>query len=156
MTADILAFGLRGQFDGTATLRGRFSGAVTLDLARRGLSVLTREQACQTTWAAGDRQVLWVETGGAGSTHIMTGSPDGSERRVLIDLPGAYSHEYFPKVSNDGRWLVWGAAAEGHEHDRADYEIFVWEIGTPWERAVRLTSHAGNDQWPDLWVRPSH
>jgi hypothetical protein len=44
-----------------------------------------------------------------------------------MDLPGAYSHEYFPKLSNDGRWLVWGAAAEGHEHDRADYEIFVWE-----------------------------
>jgi hypothetical protein len=24
-----------------------------------------------------------------------------------------------------------GAAAAGHERDRADYEIFVWEIGTP-------------------------
>ena len=44
-----------------------------------------------------------------------------------MDLPGAYSHEYFPRVSNDGRWLVWGAAASGHEHDRADYEIFVWQ-----------------------------
>ena len=75
-------------------------------------------------------------------------------QQPTYDLPGAYSHEYFPKISNDGRWLVWGAAAEGHEHDRADYEIFVWEIGTPWERAVRLTHYPGNDQWPDLWVRP--
>jgi hypothetical protein len=85
----------------------------------------------------------------------MTGAPDGTDRHVFMDLPGPYSHEYFPRFSNDGRWLVWGAAAEGHEHDRADYEIFVWEIGTPWERAVRLTHHTGNDQWPDLWVRPS-
>ena len=49
---------------------------------------------------------------------------------------------------------IWGAAAEGHEHDRADYEIFVWRVGTPWEGATRLTYHTGNDQWPDLWVRP--
>ena len=53
---------------------------------------------------------------------------------------------------NDGRWLVWGAAASGHEHDRADYEIFVWQIGRPVSEAVRLTHHPGNDQWPDLYV----
>ena len=63
-----------------------------------------------------------------------------------------YSHEYFPRVSNDGRWLVWGAAASGHEHDRADYEIFVWQIGRPVSEAVRLTHHPGNDQWPDIHV----
>jgi Tol biopolymer transport system component len=149
-----LAFSLRGRFGGTFGLRGGFSGAVVLDLASRRLSVLTHEQACQTTWAPDDRRVLWVETGGAGGTRVMAASPDGSDRHVFMDLPGAYSHEYFPKLSGNGRWLVWGAAAEGHEHDRADYEIFLWEVGTPWERAVRLTHHAGNDQWPDLWVRP--
>ena len=132
---------------------GEFSGAVALDLASRRLTVLTREQACQTTWAPDDRHVLWIETGGAGGTRLMASSPTGSDRHVFMDLPGPYSHEYFPKLSGNGRWLVWGAAAEGHEHDRADYEIFVWEVGTPWERAVRLTHHAGNDQWPDLWVR---
>jgi Tol biopolymer transport system component len=149
-----LAFGLRGRFDGAFGLLGNFSGAVVLDLASRRLSVLTEEQACQTTWAPDDRYVLWMETGGNGGTRVMAGSPDGTDRHVFMDLPGAYSHEYFPKVSSDGRWLVWGAAAEGHEHDRADYEIFVWEIGTPWDRAVRLTYYPGNDQWPDLWVRP--
>ena len=150
-----LAFGLRGRFGGAFGLQGNFSGAVTLDLEGRRLAVLTSEQACQTTWAPDDRHVLWVETGGNGGTRIMEGAPDGTERHVFMDLPGAYSHEYFPRFSSDGRWLVWGAAAEGHEHDRADYEIFVWEVGTPWERAVRLTYHTGNDQWPDLWVRPS-
>jgi Tol biopolymer transport system component len=150
-----LAFGLRGRFGGAFGLRGNFSGAVTLDLETRRLSILTDEQACQTTWAPDDRHVLWMETGGNGGTRVMAGAPDGTDRHVFIDLPGPYSHEYFPRLSNDGRWLIWGAAAEGHEHDRADYEIFVWEVGTSWERAVRLTHHPGNDQWPDLWVRPS-
>jgi Tol biopolymer transport system component len=138
-----LAFGLRGPF----------AGAAVFDLDTRRVQPLTRVQACQTTWAPDGRSVVWVEIGGHGGTRVMIGGPDGSKRRVLMDLPGAYSHEYFPKLSNDGAWLIWGAAAEGHEHDRADYEIFLWELGTAWEAAVRLTHHVGNDQWPDLHVK---
>jgi len=149
-----LAFGLRGTFAGAFGLQGAYSGAVVFDPAARTLASLTREQACQTTWAPDGQSLLWMETGGNGGTRIMTGQPDGSGRRVFMDLPGPFSHEYFPKLSNDGRWLVWGAAAEGHEHDRADYEIFAWEVGTPFEQAIRLTHHEQNDQWPDLWVRP--
>jgi hypothetical protein len=40
------------------------------------------------------------------------------------------------------------------EHDRADYEIFLWRVGMPWGQAVQLTHHPENDQWPDLWIRP--
>src|SRR5262249_52472583 len=83
-------------------------------------------------WAPDGQRLLWMETGGNGGTRIMTGRPDGSGLGVFMDLPGERSHEYFPKLSNDGRWLVWGAAAEGHEHDRADYDIYVWQVGTPW------------------------
>jgi Tol biopolymer transport system component len=147
------AFVVRGTFSGAYGLQGAFSAAAVLDPAARALAILTREQACQTTWTPDGRGVLWMETGGNGGTRIMTGQADGAGRRVFMDLPGAYSHEYFPKLSNDGRWLIWGATAEGHEQDRADYEIFVWELGTPWDHAIRLTHHPGNDQWPDLWVR---
>jgi hypothetical protein len=147
-----LTFGLRGTFRGAFGLQGPFSGAVVLDPATRTLVVLTREQACEPTWSRDGRLVLWMETGGRGGTRIMASPGDARGRHVFMDLPGLYSHEYFPKLANDGRWLTWGAAAEGHEHDRADYEIFMWEVGTPWDAASRLTFHAGNDQWPDLWI----
>lgn len=149
-----LAFPLRGQFSGVLGLQGPFSGAAVYDLRRPALALLTREQACQTTWAPDGQSLLWMETGGNGGTRIMTGRPDGGGRQVFMDLPGPRSHEYFPKLSNDGRWLVWGAAAEGHEHDRADYEIFVWRVGSPVSEAIQLTHHPGNDNWPDIWVRP--
>ena len=48
--------------------------------------------------------------------------------------------------------LVFGAAREGHEHDTADYEIFLWRIGEPSEKAARVSFHSGNDQWPDVYV----
>ncbi len=148
-----LAFVLRGRFSGAHGLRGAFSGAAVFELNPRRLVLLTTEQACQTTWAPDGQQVVWMETGGIGGTRVMTGRPDGTARHVFMDLPGAYSHEYFPKLSNDGRWLIWGAAAEGHEQDQANYEIFLWEVGTPWETVIRLTDHPDNSSWPDLWVR---
>lgn len=113
---------------------------------------LTEGQVCQTTWVPATDDLLWVEPEGNGGTRIARGAADGSRREVLMDLAGDRSHEYFPKLSQDGRWLTWGATAEGHEHDRADYEIYVWQLGTDWSEAVRITHHTGNDQWPDLWV----
>ena len=41
-----------------------------------------------------------------------------------------------------------GASAKGHEHDIADYEIFLWQVGTPWESAMRLSRNPANDRWP--------
>jgi len=39
-----------------------------------------------------------------------------------------------------------------HEHDQADYEIFVWAIGSSAETVERMTFHTGNDNWPDMYL----
>jgi Tol biopolymer transport system component len=136
------------------TIRGFYDGVAVYDRAQRHLTRMATEQACQIAWRPDGEMLVWIEVGGHGGTRVMAGRPDGTGRHVFMDLPGAYAHQYFPSFSNDGRWFIWGAAAEGHEHDRADYEIFVWEVDTPWDQAIRLTYHPGNDNWPDLWVRP--
>jgi Tol biopolymer transport system component len=134
------------------TVRSRqYGGVAVVDLATRAVARLSPGQACQLTWVPGSEALLWIDTQGNGGTQVVTGGP-GRPGSAFMDLPGAYSHEYFPRVSNDGRWLAWGAAASGHEHDRADYEIFVWPIGRPVSEALRLTHHPGNDQWPDVHV----
>jgi hypothetical protein len=131
--------------------------------ARRGVGILSlsdrtftrvspNPSACEISWIGRTGRVIWVEASGHGGTRVMHTPAPGAAAEVLIDLPGAYSHEYFPQVTPDGQWLIWGAAAEGHEHDRADYEIFVWRIGTPPESARRLTFSGSNDQWPDLRI----
>ena len=142
----------------TVTVRRRAQRVGVLDAGRHTYAFISDPRACHITWVPGEDRVLWVSGEGHGGTRIMHGQPGTVGGEVLIDLPGERSHEYFPRVTRDangGTWLVWGATAEGHEHDRADYEIFVWQIGTPWDSALRITHSAGNDQWPDLFVATS-
>ena len=93
--------------------------------------------------------------GGEQHNAIWRVDAPGAPPARWLDLTGNYSHEYFPKVSGDGRVLVLGASAGGHEHDVADYEIFLWEIGAPADAAIRLTYHTGNDCWPDIYLSPA-
>jgi hypothetical protein len=73
----------------------------------------------------------------------------------FMDLPGRRSHEYFPKLSSDGKWLVWGITQRGHDHDIADYEVYFWEVGSAPDSAARLTFHSANDRWPDVYLDQS-
>ena len=107
---------------------------------------------CQLAFVPGGQWLVLVEDGGKMKNRICRAARDGTGVETLLDMPGEWSHEYFPRVSNDGALLAFGAAREGHEHDTADYEIFLWRIGTAPEKAARVSFHTGNDQWPDVWV----
>ncbi|MDB4982563.1 MAG: hypothetical protein JWM82_3315 [Myxococcales bacterium] len=78
--------------------------------------------------------------------------PAAADPTGLLDLPGKRSHEFFPRLSSDGKWMVFGAAKGGGLHDAEDFEIYLWEVGTTPKAAVRLTFDAANDRWPDLFV----
>lgn len=109
---------------------------------------------CQLTWSPKADYVYWVdEKGGRMKNRILRLDLPGKEHKVWLDLPGKYSHEYFPKVSNTGDYMVLGASAGGHAHDSADYEMFLWRIGSPAQSAVRLSYHTGNDNWPDIYLK---
>ncbi|HWA73473.1 MAG TPA: hypothetical protein VG937_14105 [Polyangiaceae bacterium] len=115
---------------------------------------------CQINWTPDGKDIYWVNpTGNGGSEVFRMPIKDGRPEKELsddelkfMDLPGRRSHEYFPKLSADGKWLVWGITQRGHDHDTADYEIYLWEVGSPKDSAVRLTHHSGNDRWPDLFL----
>jgi Tol biopolymer transport system component len=118
-------------------------------------------EGCQINWTPSGDEVYWVHpTGNGGSRVLHLPIADGKASKsdadldaiTLIDIPGRRSHEYFPQLSADGRWLVWAATQRGHDHDIADYEIYLWEVGTPPETAARLTWHSGNDRWPDIFI----
>jgi Tol biopolymer transport system component len=115
---------------------------------------------CQINWMPDKSTVYWVNPTGNGGSEVFhmalqEGKPAkefSSDELRFMDLPGRRSHEYFPELSADGKWMVWGATQRGHDHDTADYEIYLWEVGTPPESAVRLTHHSANDRWPDIFI----
>jgi hypothetical protein len=141
------------------TLRGSKRETGVWDLSKK---TWTRTgEGCQINWAPSGDEIYWVHPTGNGGSRIlhlpMAGGKhtkdDGDlDAITLIDLPGRRSHEYFPEMSADGKWLVWGATQRGHDHDIADYEIHLWQIGTDPAKAARLTFHSGNDRWPDIFI----
>jgi Tol biopolymer transport system component len=125
-------------------------------------------KGCEINWFPSSERVIRVNEGhGNGGTEILAfdidenGKPTdpvsgvfGVPKKVkFMDLPGRRSHEYFPHLSNDGEWMVWGASRGGHQHDTEDYDLFIWKLGTDKKKDfVRLTFHTGNDRWPTLYV----
>lgn len=143
------------------TLRGSQRETGVLDLKTR--KWFTSGGGCQFSFFPGTDRVIRVNQTGNGGTQIFAFDvkEDGTHGKIsgnkidgkdirFMDLPGRRSHEYFPKLSQDGKYLVWGATQKGHDHDIADYEIFVWKVGDGMDKAVRLTYHSGNDRWPDI------
>ena len=71
---------------------------------------------------------------------------------------GEQAYVYFPMVSNGRQLLAFGASTGEHDHERADYEVFVAAVdpatlelrGPP----LRYTSHPGSDRYPDVWAAP--
>jgi hypothetical protein len=115
---------------------------------------------CQVNWTPDGSAIYWMNPTGNGGSEVFRmpmkdGKPvkefDDDELRFM-DLPGRRSHEYFPQFSSDGKWMVWGITQRGHDHDIVDYEIYLWQIGSPPDSAVRLTHHSGNDRWPDIFI----
>jgi hypothetical protein len=83
---------------------------------------------------------------------------DGEDMQDLLLGSGPFSHTYFPRVSADEKWLIFGGCPpDQHDHDTSDYEIFLvplvdWKAsGTP----ARLTFNTRTDRWPDLWLAPA-
>ena len=132
-----------------ATWRGSRRMTVIID---NDDSVQPVGKGCQLIWAPGDQFVYWIDDGGLMRNRVYRQAPGEGAPQAWLDLPAPYSHEYFPKLSQDGHYLVLGASAGGHEHDVADYEIFLWPTRAPSDQAVRLTFHSGNDNWPDIYI----
>lgn len=132
------------------TLRGRERMTAVIEQNR----LVRLGGGCQAAWGPGDKYLYLVGDGGRLGNTIYRIDRAGGEWKEWLDLAEPFSHEYFPRVSNDGNYLVLGGSTGGHEHDIADYEIFLWEIGSPPEDAVRVSFNTANDCWPDLYVYP--
>ena len=111
---------------------------------------------CELTWSSDGKALFQVTRGGRDQgLRIVQVNQESLLPTTLIDLEGEFSHEYWPKQSFNGEYIVFGSSrgVQDHEHDTKDYEIFLWKMGSDPTKATRLTFHTGNDNWPDIYVR---
>ena len=140
------------------TLRGSMRATGIYDLQAK--TWLKTGAGCQVNWHPSGQSIYWVNPSGNGGSEVFSiplveGKPSKEyayEEMRFIDIPGRQSHEYFPQMHRDGKVLIWAATARGHDHDIANYDIYLWQIGTPVEEATRFTFHSGNDRWPDVYM----
>ncbi len=144
-----LVFTARQNAIGTNT--GHWGTAIDTSGSHRGVL-----NGCELAWSSDGRRLYQVNPGSPdGSLHIVSVDPDTLEHQTLINLTGEFTHEYWPKDSSNGQYMVFGASRgkHHHEHDTQDYEIFLWKIGSDPSKATRMTFHTGNDNWPDVFIR---
>jgi len=130
---------------------GHWGTALNFDGAHKAV-----HEGCELRWNSDGQSLFQVAKGGtANGLRIASVNQDTLELTTLIDLDGEFSHEYWPNESNDGKYMVFGASRgkKHHEHDVADYEVFLWKVGSDPAKATRLTFHTGNENWPDVFIR---
>jgi hypothetical protein len=128
------------------------------------------------TWFPDGASVVWVNPSGKGLAEIVRAplekpapaAKEGEEQEEaeegdkaeeakdkgpakLVDLAGKRSRESAPRLSPDGKWLVFAAAIGSAEPDLEDSELYLWELGSS-ESPTRLTFHSASDRSPDIFV----
>ncbi len=107
---------------------------------------------CQVNWTPDYRRLYYVDHLPGKDNAFFLVDPVSFERELWFNHASPFNHEYFPKATPGMDYLIFGASAGGHEHDVADYEIFMWKVGQKMDDTFRLTWHTGNDCWPDIWL----
>ena len=112
---------------------------------------------CQVMWTGRSPgqmpEALWVDAPGRLKHAFYGAAAREGPRQLVFDPASEWSHEYFPQTAlvETDLWLVYGASTGGHEHDQADYEIFLKRLDSS-DEPLRMTWHTGNDCWPDIFV----
>jgi len=117
-------------------------------------------QGKQIEWAPDGASVYWTDAAGKefgriAREPVVAGMPADErdpDKLLLVDLAGKRSREGFPRLANDGKWLVFASAVGNLENDLEDYELFLWEVGSSSTSATRLTFNTANDRWPDIFI----
>ena len=100
---------------------------------------------CMSQYSPDGLKLVWIY---GGIHEIYIGILDGNRKTVFEDSIPGRPHCYFPKWSNDGRYIVF-AASPSADRNISDYEIYIKPVQGG--KAVRLTFHEATDTWPDIF-----
>lgn len=103
------------------------------------------DYGCQPQYHPDGSAIVWISNG---VHELWIGGTDGEDKRIFEDSIPGRPHNYFPRWSNDGRYVVFAASPEFDWE--SDYEIFLKPFDSG--EAIRLTHDPAPDSWPDLFI----
>jgi|LSQX01.3.fsa_nt_gb hypothetical protein len=115
-------------------------------------AVLKTTAGCEPGMAADGRTMYWVN----GPKDFRVWDPQTDTEQEMLGTPPVepFNYTYFPTVTRDNKWLMYGASPSQHDHTTSDYEVYLHRLDN-WKPAgepVRLTFNSGTDRWPFLWL----
>lgn len=139
----------------TVSPDGRFAALITdmpsrwhtwiVDL-RDGTMQMVGE-GCEPRWHANGQSVVWVGARLKDRCGISQYNVESKRSTVLQDADRPWGHEYFPWISRDGKYLLWGACQWWqHSHDDSNYQIFWRDLSTG--AVHRVTHDEFTNRWP--------
>jgi MYXO-CTERM domain-containing protein len=66
-----------------------------------------------------------------------------------------WGHEYNPRVSTDGKWIVYMTSTGCHDGYVCDYEVFLHKVGAGPGDRQRVTESPTFDGYPEMYVGPA-
>jgi hypothetical protein len=113
---------------------------------------IKRMGGCEPAFSSDGRYIYWVQ----GPRDFRVWDSKSNKERTLLGKPPVkrWNYTYFPRVSSDNRWIVYGASPNQHNHSSSDYEIFLQELKNwrPVGKPIRLSRDKRTDRWGELWA----
>jgi uncharacterized protein (TIRG00374 family) len=102
---------------------------------------------CEPGWFP-NNNLFWIKRSGANAgSGIMHYDLIKNKNSILKDDGGPFGHEYFPSLTDDGKFLLYSASPESqHDHNTSNYQIYVYELSSG--ETYRLTYDKYNNRWP--------
>ncbi len=109
-------------------------------------------RACESSWWDNDSKLVYINKSTAQSkSGIYSLYLSSNEKVVVQDGGEPRGHEYFPTITKDGRYLMYGACpVTQHDHDTSNYEIFIKDLTT--NTVAQLTFDGFTNRWPKLLI----
>jgi hypothetical protein len=102
---------------------------------------------CEPSWFPDGRRIAWIRFQARDRAGIFAFDRPSGAASVLEDAGPPRGHEYFPTITADGEFLLYGSAPSGqHSHATANYQIFIKRLADG--AVARVTRDRFTNRWP--------
>lgn len=109
------------------------------------------QEGCQPVVSPDGKTALYVHADGNGDRSIRAHTIGTGSEYTFIDMSGGESHEYNPKFSNDGKYVVFSACPNGqHTPTKSSYKLYLKKWGSS-DAPTKIIDMSGSNYDPDIY-----